>query len=105
MHELNSQTLRPLGARGRHSLLVEGAAAAGGTAVLAQALRQLLVERVGQQVRDALPGQDQDHDHGCLAVVPCALTDQAQQLLLVTAPSDHLQQSLDYALLSTGITE
>lgn len=78
------------GCQSRDSLFVEGAAPARGTAVLAQALGQLLVQGVSQEQRDPLPGQDQDDDHGRLAVVPRALSDQAQQLLLIAAPSDHL---------------
>lgn len=81
------------GCQGRDSLFVEGAAPACGTAILAQALGQLLVQGVGQEQWDPLPGQDQDHDHGRLAVVPRTLSNQAQQLLLIAAPSDHLQQS------------
>lgn len=90
-----------------NSLFVEGAAPARGAAVLAQALGQLLVQGVRQEVRDPLPGQDQDHDHGRLAVVPRTLTDQAQQLLLVAASSDHLQQplALFFAKHSHHLTE
>lgn len=75
----------------RYSLFVEAAAAAGGGAILAQRLGELMVQVVGHGAWDPLPGQDEDDHHGVLAAVPRTMAHQTQQLLLLAAPPDHLR--------------
>lgn len=73
-----------------HSLFVQRAAAVGERAVLPQRLRELRVQPVRQRRGDALPHQDEDHNHGSLAGVASSLPHQAQQLLLAAASAHHL---------------
>lgn len=111
-------------ARALHLLFVVGAAAIGERAVLAQRLRELRVQPVGQGQRDPFPHQDQDHNHGSLTGVAGSLPHQTQQLLLTAASADHLcgspfhpntphpnqnktrslaaDESTDYALFTSG---
>lgn len=76
--------------RKRHSLFIEGAATAGGGAVLKEGLCEFLVEIVCHRPRDPLPCQDEDHQHSSVTEVPGPPTDQTQQLLLFTVTPNHL---------------
>lgn len=64
-----------------HILIVEAASPAGGVPVLPEGVGELLVEGVSKAAGDALPGQDEDDDHGILAVVARPVPHQAEQLL------------------------
>lgn len=64
-----------------HILIVEAASPAGGVPVLPEGVGELLVEGVSEAAGDALPGQDEDDDHGILAVVARSVPHQAEQLL------------------------
>lgn len=74
-----------------HLLVVEATSPAGGVPILAEGVSELLVEGVSEAAGDALPGQDEDDDHGVLAVVARPVPHEAQQLLLQRVPADHLQ--------------
>lgn len=73
-----------------NSLVVEAAAPAGGVAVLGEGVAELAVQLVGQPPRHALPGHDEDDDYGVGAVVAGPMPHQTQQLLRLTATTDHL---------------
>lgn len=73
-----------------HILIVEATSPAGGVPVLPEGVSELLVEGVSEAAGDALPGQDEDDDHGVLAVVACPVPHQAEQLLFQRVPADHL---------------
>lgn len=75
-----------------HVLIVEATSPAGGVSVLPEGVCELLVEGVSEAAGDALPGQDEDDDHGVLAVVARPVPYQAEQLLLQRVPADHLQE-------------
>lgn len=74
----------------RYPLFIEGTATAGGGAEFKKGLRELLVKVVRHWPRDSLPGQDEDHQHSGVTVVPRPLAHQTQQLLLLTATPDYL---------------
>lgn len=81
----------------RYLLFIEGTAAAGGGAVFEEGLCELLVEVVCHGPWDSLPCQDEDNQHSSVTVVPWPLTDQTQQLLLLTATPDHLPEDLAHS--------
>lgn len=83
----------------RYSLLIEGTAPAGGGAIFEEALCEILVEVVCQRVRDPLPRQNEDHQHGCVTVVPRPFANQTQQLLLLAGASDHLPDDFTFLLI------
>lgn len=74
-----------------HILIIEATSPAGGVPVLPEGVGELLVQGVSKASGDALPGQDEDDDHGVLAVVACPVPHEAEQLLLQRVPADHLQ--------------
>lgn len=76
----------------QYILIIEATSPAGGVPILPQGVGELLVEGVSEAAGDALPGQDEDDDHGILAVVAGAVPDQAQQLLLQRVSADHLRE-------------
>lgn len=76
--------------RKKHSLFIEGAAAAGGGAIFKEGICKLPVEMVRHRPVDSFPRQDKDDQHGRVTVVPRPLADQTQQLLLFAATPDHL---------------
>lgn len=89
----------------QHILIIEAASPAGRVSILPEGVRELLVEGVSKASRDALPGQDQDDNHGVLTMVACPMPHQAQQLLLQGVSSDHLRRhgmSYDPAALSSS---
>lgn len=76
----------------RYVLIIEATSPAGRVPILPEGIGELLVEGVSKAARDALPGQDQDDDHGILTMVARPMPYQAQQLLLQCVSSDHLQR-------------
>lgn len=78
--------------RPAHVLIVEATSPAGGVSVLPEGVSELLVEGVSEAAGDALPSQDEDDDHGVLAVVARPVPHQAEKLLLQRVPADHLQE-------------
>lgn len=62
----------------RHSLFIQGAAAAGRRAVLEEGRGEFLVETVCHRSGDSLPGQDEDHQHSGVTAVPWPSADQTQ---------------------------
>lgn len=61
----------------RSLLFIQCTSAARGTAVFSEALRQLFVQRISQEMRDPLPRQYENHYDSSLAVVSRTLTYQA----------------------------
>lgn len=78
------------------SLFIEGTAAAGGRAVFKEGAREFLVEVVRHWSRDSLPRQDEDHQHGGVAVVAGSAADQTQKLLLFIVPPNYLSKINQY---------
>jgi len=58
-------------------LFIQCTSAARGTAVFSEALRQLFVQRISQEMRDPLPRQYENHYDSSLTVVSRTLTYQA----------------------------
>lgn len=86
----------------RHILIIEATSPAGRVPILPEGISELLVEGVSEASRDALPGQDQDNNHGVLAMVACPMPYQTQQLLLQCVSPDHLQRRGTELLPCTG---
>ena len=74
-----------------HVLIIEATSPAGGVPILPEGVGELLIQGISEAAGDALPGQDEDDDHGVLAVVARPVPHQAQQLLLQCVPADYLQ--------------